>query len=262
MAACTPRGSRIDKGFEKGWAMLKRVLIGGTVLILVLAIGLFVWVRAVLGTDAVRTTLATQLTKALGQAVEVGTVGATIYPRVTVNLGDVSIGQPVRIKIGTLHVGTDLRALLSRRIEHASLNLTGARIELPLPDFAVSTRAPEGGGAPTGSPVEIVSIDEVVLRGVEIVSGGRTLKGDVEVVPQGNGFLIRKATLGADAANIEITGQITDLAGPVGELDLTAGLSISTRFSSSPRTFPAAPDSEPTSRLRTLPRRPRHAGPP
>jgi len=193
--------------------MLKKVLIGGVVLVLVLGIGLFFWARAVLGTDTVRTTLAAQLKEALGQPVTIGTVGATIYPRVTVNLGDVSIGQPARIKVGTLHVGTDFRALLSRRIEHASLNLTGARIELPLPAFAVATRSPEGADAPSGSPVEIVSIDEVVLRDVEIVSGGRTLRGDVEVVPQGNGLIIRKVTLGADSAKIEITGQITDLAG-------------------------------------------------
>jgi hypothetical protein len=202
--------------------MLKKILIGGIVVVLVLGIGLFIWARSVLATDAVRSTLATQLAKALGQPVTVGTVSASIYPRVTVNLGDVSIGEPARIKVGRLHVGTDFRALLSRRIEHASLNLTGARIELPLPRFA-ATRPAEGADAPQGLPVEIVSIDEIVLRDVEIVSGGRTLRGDVEVVPQDRGFVIRKATLGADTAKIEITGRITDRAGPVGELALVAG---------------------------------------
>jgi hypothetical protein len=162
------------------------------------------------------------LSKSLGQPVTVGRVGAAIYPRVTVRLGEVRIGEPARIKVGTLDVGTDLRALLSRRIEHASLHLNGARIELPLPDFAIAASSPEAGSS-GGSAVEIVSIDEVVLSDVEIVSGGRTLKGDVEVVPQGKGLLVRKILLGADTAKIEVTGNITDLSGPSGELAVVAG---------------------------------------
>jgi hypothetical protein len=202
--------------------MLKKILIGGLVLIVVLGGGLFFWARAVLGQDGVRTALASQLSKSLGQPVAIGSVGATIYPRVTVRLGEVSIGDPARIKVGTLDVGTDFRALLSRRIEHASLRLNGARIELPLPDFAIAASAPEGS-APSGSAVEIVSIDEVVLSGVEIVSGGRTLQGDIEVVPQGKGLVVRKITLGADNAKIDVTGNLTDLSGPSGELAVVAG---------------------------------------
>lgn len=207
--------------------MLKKILIGGLLLVVVLGLGLFIWARSVLGQDGVRSALASQLSSSLGQPVTVGSIGATVYPRVTVNLGDVTIGQPARITVKTLHVGTDFRALLSRRIEHAAMNLTGARIELPLPDFTIASSKtdapPSSSGESSGSPVEIVSIDEVTFRDVEIVSGGRTLRGDVEVVPHGNALTIRKVSLGAGAAAVDITGEIHDLAGPSGALDISAG---------------------------------------
>ena len=201
--------------------MMKKVLLGAFILILLLSTGLFLWARAVFTHDYVRTALAEQLSKALGQPVRVETIAATIYPRVTVNLGRVTIGEPARIHVQTLHVGTDFGALLSRRIEHARLELSGARVELPLPDFAIGSGSTAGSsGTP---PVEIVSIDEVVLRGVEIVSGGRTLTGDVEVVPDGKGVTLQRVALIADNATIGVTGRITDLSGPVGNVAIKAG---------------------------------------
>ena len=200
--------------------MLKKVLLGVFLLILLLSIGLFLWVRAVFTEDAVRAALADQLSRALGQPVKVGTIAATLYPRVTVNLGQVSIGEPARVQIQTLHVGADFRALLSRRIEHARLELSGAHIELPLPAFPI--RSSSTSGSSGKAPVELVSIEAIVLRDVEIVSGGRTLTGDVEVVPEGKGLTLRKVTFGADQATIEVTGQISDLSGPVGDLAIKA----------------------------------------
>ena len=204
--------------------MIKKVLIGVLVLVILTSIGLYFWARAVFTQDTVRTALAAQLSTSLGQPVTIGRIGATIYPRVTVNLDEVAIGQPPRIRVQTLHVGTDFGALLSRRIEHATLRLAGARIELPLPDFAIaSPPSPSSGETPGSRPVEIGSIDEIVLRDVEIASGGRVLRGDVEVVPQGQGITLRKVTLSADNTTIDMTGQITDLSGPAGELVVKAG---------------------------------------
>jgi uncharacterized protein involved in outer membrane biogenesis len=201
--------------------MLRKVLLGALLLILLLSIGLSVWVRAVFTGDTVRTALAEQLSKALGQPVKVGDIAATIYPRVTVNLQEVRIGEPARILVQSLHVGADFWALLSRRIEHARLELSGARVELPLPAF------PVGRGSTSGSasraPVELVSIDEIVLRGLEIVSGGHTLTGDVEVVPEGKGLSLRHVTFLADETTIDVSGRITDLSGPVGDVAIKAG---------------------------------------
>src|SRR5579864_9308364 len=202
--------------------MVKKVLVAALLLIGVLSIGLFVWVRSVFADDTVRATLAAQLSKALGQPVKVGRIGATFFPRVTVSLGGVAIGEPARIQVNSLRVGADLGALLSRRIEHATLELSGARIDLPLPALSLSGSS-TASSAPGKPPVELVSVDAVVLRGVEIKSGGRTLTGDVEVLPEGKGLNVKQIVLAADKTKVEVTGHLTDLSGPVGDVALKAG---------------------------------------
>lgn len=199
--------------------MVRKVLIGALVVLLVAAAGLFLWARAVFSGDAVRTAIAAQLSSSLGQPVQIGSIGVGLYPRVTVNLRDVAIGDPPRIHIGTFHLGTDFRALLSRRIEHARVELSGARIDLPLPPFAFAAST----SASAHPPVEIVSIDAVALNGVQITSGGRTINADVEVVPNGRALTIRRFTVAADKTTIDVAGRISDIAGPVGDLTMTAG---------------------------------------
>jgi uncharacterized protein involved in outer membrane biogenesis len=205
--------------------MLKKILIVGGIVIVVLFAGVFLWARSVLTGENVRAALGAQVEKAIGQPVTIGGLSASILPRVTVTLEDVAIGRPERITVGQLHVETDLRALLSRRIEHATMRLSGARIELPLPPLKIGGPSvePAGGAEPERPPVELVSIDEIVLSDVQVVSGGRTLRGDIEVVPQGAGLVIRRITLAADRTTLTATGQITDVAGPVGELNVKAG---------------------------------------
>jgi len=201
--------------------MFKKIALGVVVVLLVIGIGLFFWARAILSTDAVRTALAGQLTKALGQPVSVESVSAGIFPRVTLTLKGVSIGQPARITVASMDVGTDPMALLSRRIQHAALHINEARLELPLPPLNISASAPGGSSSPAA--VELESIDEVVLKDIVLVSRGRTLRGDIEVVPHGTSALtIRRIALTADTARIEGTGEITDMAGPVGTIDLKA----------------------------------------
>jgi uncharacterized protein involved in outer membrane biogenesis len=200
----------------------KKIVIG-VVIVFVMAIGgAFVWVRSVFAQENVRVALAAQLSKAIGQPVTVGSVTAAIYPRITVRLNEVGVGNPVRVHIRALDLGTDFRALLSRRIEHATMHLNGARIELPLPPFEI-TSSTVPASEPRRAPVELVSIDEIVLNDVEIVSGGRALRGDVEVVPHGKGMTLRKIALDADDTSITATGDITDLSGPTGELHIKAG---------------------------------------
>lgn len=201
--------------------MIKKIVAGVLLLFVALVAVLVFWGKAILANERVRSALAAQVSKAIGQPVSVGSIDATIVPRVTVTLGDVTIGDRKQISVGSLHVGTDFRALLSRRIEHASLQLNGANIELPLPTFTVAS-SPEPAET-SKPPVEIVSIDEIVLSGVQVVSGGRTLRGDIEVVPDGSGALIRKASFGADETRIDIGGRITSLSGPVGDLTIKAG---------------------------------------
>ena len=202
--------------------MAKKIGIGVLALLLVVFLAGAIWVRSVFGQDAVRVALASQISSALGQPVSIGGIGASIYPRVTVKLEKVTIGQPVRIQADTLRLGTDLRALLSRRIAHATVQLDGAKVQLPMPPLA-STNGSSASGASGGGPVEIVSIDEVALNDVEIVSGGRTLRGDLQVVPHGAGATLRKVSLSAEDTSLVGAGEISNITGPVGDITFKAG---------------------------------------
>jgi len=201
--------------------MAKKLLIAGGAVVLVGSLGLFLWARSVLTGDTVRLAVAGQLSKALGQPVTIGSLGATIFPRVTMTLGDVAIGQPARITAKELYVGTDFRALLSRRIEHAVVRLTGSRVQLPLPPLGGASAGPtDTSSAP---PVQIVSVDEISLSDAEIVSGSRTVRGDITLAVQGQAVEIERATFGAGNATFHLTGHITDIAGPAGSLSIDAG---------------------------------------
>ena len=202
--------------------MAKKVAIGVLILIVIVG-GAAMWVRSALGTDPVKSALASQLSKAIGQPVTIEGVSASIYPRVTIALTGVSIGDNGRIRLQSLDIGTALGALLSRRIEHATLRLSDARLELPLPPLTIAS-SQGGDGSSGGSPVQLISIDEIVLQNVELVSRGRTLRGDIEIVPHGTSALtLRKIALTADGARIDATGEITNLAGPTGTIDIKAG---------------------------------------
>src|SRR5262245_37289548 len=111
--------------------MAKKIGLGIMAVLLVASIVGGLGVRAVFGHGSVRVGLASQ-TSALGEPVSIGSISASIYPRVTVRLSQVTIGEPVRIQADTLRLGTDLRALLSRQIVHATVNVDGAKVQLPL----------------------------------------------------------------------------------------------------------------------------------
>src|SRR5205085_807225 len=121
----------------------------------------------------------------------------------------------------SVRVSADFKALLARRIEHATLQLGGAQVSLPLPHLN-STPTPSSA-APSRAPVQLVSIDEIVLQDVDVISGGRTLHGNIDLVPQGSGLIIRRIELVAADMKLTVTGELTDLSGPVGTLTMNAG---------------------------------------
>lgn len=208
--------------------MLKKIAIGVLVLGLLVGLALAVMARKILTGDNVRAAIAAQVSSAIGQPVTIGSLGASIYPQVTMDLTDVSIGQSANVQLHSMHVGTDLRALISRRIEHAAVRIDGARIRLPLPELGAGRAGEAGGTGGAGQsgagkpPVEIVSIDEIVLRNVEVVRGDRTLRGNIELVPQGKGVILRRVTLAADDTEIEMTGTIDSLAPIEGRVEAAA----------------------------------------
>lgn len=205
--------------------MAKRIILGLVVLLALAGAGVGMWARSVLTGDAVRAAVAAQIAAAIGQPVTIGDIGASIYPRVSVDLADVAIGDPVRVRLGALHIGTDFGALLSRRIEHGAVRADRVRLELPLPPLAAGGAAQPPGEAVAAPPVEIVSIDEIALRNVEVVSGDRTLRGDAELVPERGGVRLRRVALSAEDTTVEITGLLSAFDPIEGEIAV-AGRSV------------------------------------
>jgi uncharacterized protein involved in outer membrane biogenesis len=218
---------------------VKRLVLVAVALIGLAGAGLALLARSVFTGPNVRAAVEAQVSAALGQPVTIGGLGASIYPRVTMDLSDVTIGRPARIRLASVHLGTGLRALISRRIEHADVRVDGARITLPLPSLgAGGPAAPAGGGEP---PVEIVSIDEIVLRGVEVASGGRTLRGDIELVPHRAGVTIRRVALAAEGTAVAMTGELIALTPLSGRIDVTAETMDLDRLTAFVGEFVAAP---------------------
>ncbi len=201
---------------------MKRFLLIAAAVVVVVGLGLVVLARQVLTGANVHAAIESQVSAALGQPVSIGSIGASVYPRVTLDLTTVTIGKPARIELGTVHVGTGLRALLSRRIERADVRIDGARLTLPLPSLGANDPTPGPSTGDSKPPVEIVSIDEIVLKNVEVVSGGRTLRGDIELVPHGAGVTIRRVALAAEGTAVAMTGELIALTPLSGKLDVAA----------------------------------------
>lgn len=176
--------------------MLKKILLVGLAVALLVSVGGSFWARSVFTGDRVQKALADQVSKAIGQPVAIGRLGVSLSHQLTITLGDVAIGEPGRITASELQVSTALRALLSRRIEHATLRVTGAKIALPLPEFSMGAAPAESAAPLSAPPVELVSIDEVVLHDVEVASGGKTVRADIELVPQGTSVIVRRVVIG------------------------------------------------------------------
>src|SRR5262245_38066290 len=83
--------------------------------------------------DGMRRALEQQATGWLGQPVRIKTAHGQIFPRPGIGLSGVEVGEPVRLTLSNVDLSTDLRALLSRRIEDARVVISDSTIQLPLP---------------------------------------------------------------------------------------------------------------------------------
>ena len=163
--------------------------------------------------DGLRRAIEQQATSWLGQPVTIGRARAGIFPRTSIRLGDVRVGNPARLTLGDVDVSTDFRELLSRRIQDATVTVSNSRIELPLPSVPTgsdtnSAAAPSGGGA--GS-VEIVSVRTIALDDIVIVSRGKEVRLSAESALAGNRLTLRRFSARSGTTTLDADGEI-DLA--------------------------------------------------
>ncbi len=161
--------------------ILAVVLLGA---MLVMA-GLWLVARQALASDLARSTLERQLTVRLGRPVRVGSATASVFPRIAVDLHDVTIGSAPPVRIGRIKVVTGLASLFMRTIADASIRTLDFR--------------------------------EIVLG-----AGDEMLTIDVDSSILGDRLDVRRLTARARRTRIEAAGALTSLTRMEGALDVKA----------------------------------------
>ena len=180
-------------------------IVGGILLMAVAAAAAAYWF---LSGDGVRRAIEQQATAWLGQPVTVGSASGQILPRPAINLGDIRVGNPVRLTLADVQLSTDLRALLNRRIEDATVTIADSRIEMPLP-FSLPTDAESTASPPPSSgAVTVGSIRAISLRNIHIVSRGRDVLVAADSAVAGDRLTLRRFTAESGSTSLAAEGEV------------------------------------------------------
>jgi uncharacterized protein involved in outer membrane biogenesis len=201
--------------------MVRKALVLVTILVVLAGIGLALFARGIIGGEAVRRTLEEQLSARLGEPVRIGSLGASFFPRVALDLRDVSIGQPARTTIKELTIATNLRGLLSRHVEDAEILVSNSRMPVDMVLQAAGGAASDGPSAAPGG-LTIVSVRTLALRNVELVVGARSLVVDVESSLEGDRLDVTRLVARSAGTQLEGHGALTSIANATGAFSASA----------------------------------------
>jgi hypothetical protein len=189
--------------------MIRKLLLVAIVLLLIGAAGLFLFARSVLSPDSVRATLEQQLSSRLGQAVRIGSARAAIFPRVALELGDVTIGAAAQININRITIATGLRGLLNRRVEDAEVVLSGGRLALPAVLALVPSSSQSAPGEP-GTGFTVASVRVISLRDVTIVAGSTSFQVDLESALEGDRLDVSRLSARSGGRRLKAASPVTN----------------------------------------------------
>lgn len=206
---------------------MRRPLIIAVAVVLALLIAGGLAARWLVDSEAVGSALERQASAAIGHPVSVGEVdwALSLQPRLV--LSGIQIGDPAAITIDRLELTTGLRALLSKRVEGATIVVSGSRVTLPLPIAIGAETAGTADAAPEpqpgGPPAFVVdSIDRIGFENIELVGGERSLRLDAESALAGDRLTISSLSLRSERTTVTGHGEIASLRAREGELTLIA----------------------------------------
>jgi uncharacterized protein involved in outer membrane biogenesis len=194
--------------------------------------------------DGMRLALEQQATARLGQPVKIKAARGQIFPRPGIGLTGVEIGEPARLTLSNVDLSTDLRALLGRRIEDARIVISDSTIQLPLP-FALPAEdgskdgAPAGarGGGSTAGGIRLVSVREISLRNVRIVSRGREIRVSADSSLNGDHLTLNRFTADSGSTSLHVEGEAdleprvdAKLQAKANKIDVDELLALATAF--------------------------------
>jgi hypothetical protein len=200
---------------------MRRALLVIGALLLLLAGGVYIAASRVLTSDYARTTFEQQLSTAIGQPVHIGGLSAAIYPRVAVDLENVSIGAPATVTLAQVRLVTGLRALFSRTISDAELIVRNSRLALPLPGNLLPTK-PGGNTAPAGRGLTVESVRVISLENVELVAPPRVMRVDLRGSLTGDQLDIQRLAMRGSSSRIDGKGTMSSVARLEGNIEAKA----------------------------------------
>ncbi len=157
--------------------------------------------------DGMRRALEQQATSWLGQPVKIKRAQGQLFPRPGIGLSGVEVGEPVRLTLSNVDLSTDLRALLNRRIEDASVVISDSSIQMPLP-FTIPETDDSTRSEPTSQGgVQVVSVREISLRDVRIQSRGREVRVSADSSLNGDHLTIRRFTAESGTTSLQVEGE-------------------------------------------------------
>ncbi len=228
-------------------------MFGVVVLVLVLAVAVAAAAYWLFRGDAVRLAIERQASAWLAQPVSIGAADAQLFPRIGVRLQDVRVGEPARLILAAVQVSTDVRALLSRRVEDAEITVSDSRIEMPLPFEVPMAADATAGGAPASAAdapgLTVASVRTIALRNIRIVSRGREVAISADSSFAGSRLTISSFTASSKATSIDVNGVVdfepvmdAQLRASAKSLDVDDLLALASAFApeAAPRPRPAA----------------------
>ena len=171
-------------------------------IVIVLAAAAWLIVARVLGADLVRQQVEGQLSSRLGQPVHIGSASVSVFPRIAIDLQDLTVGQPARSQVARVRLVVGVRGLLSRRIENATLVIDNGRIVWPLPFGAAASRPTE-----TQPGITIASVREIQFRNVTLVTSLPPVTVDLDASLSGDRLVVAPLTALCDAQRRASVGE-------------------------------------------------------
>ncbi len=230
--------------------MIRKLLAAAVILFVLAGAALVLFARGVIGGESVRRTLEAQLSTALGQPVRIDSLSASFFPRVTIDLHGVAIGQPSPTTISEVSIATGLRGLFSRRVEDGEVILSNSRVPVDMA-LGIVGAAASGPSSSEAGGLTIVSIRTLALRNVALVVGPRALTVDLQSSINGDRLDVARLTARSDGTLLEAQGALTSITKRTGAFTATASrlnfdelLALASGFS-----MPASSASAPASAL-------------
>jgi uncharacterized protein involved in outer membrane biogenesis len=216
--------------------MVRKLVIALAVVLALAVAAVLLIARSLLGSESVRARVQEQIASLTGQPVTVGAANARVFPRVSLELAEVTIGEPAAIVAKRITIATGLRGLLARRVEDAEVVLSDATLTLPLraplvapqpPPPAPASTAPASppadaaGAQPGPAGFTIASVRVISAENLVVDVAGKRVRLDLQSALEGDRLDVSRLTARSDRASLEARGAIESLRRLEGSFTVT-----------------------------------------